>query len=79
MVYAVGVSWSQALRLVVKVRQRETIVQTVGPSQSEVHMGRGESGDCLVTIVPMMLGCRGTTMNLKPLHYLARANMQSGC
>ena len=21
-----------------------------------------------------MLGCRGTTMNLKPLHYLARAN-----
>ena len=78
MVYTVGVSWSQALRLVVKVRQRETIVQTVGPSQSEVHMGRGESGDCLVTIVLMMLECSGSIMYLKPLHYLARANMQSG-
>ena len=26
----------------------------------------------------MMFGCWGTTMNLKSLHYLARANMQSG-
>ena len=78
MVYAVGVSWSQALRLVVKVRQRETIVQTVGPSQSEVHMGCGESGDCLVKLVLMIFECRDSTMNLKPLHYLARANTQSG-
>ena len=51
MVYAVGVSWSQALRLVVKVRQSFKLSARV--SQSEVHMGRGESGDSLVTVDPM--------------------------
>ena len=42
------------------------------------------NGDCLltgphplVTVAPMTLECRGTTMYLQPLHYLARANMQS--
>ena len=42
------------------------------------------NGDCLltgphplVTVAPMTLGCRGTTVYLQPLHYLARANMQS--
>ena len=59
------------------------MVQTLGLSQRDTW--RGGYGDCLrsvprplVTVAPMNLGCRGTTMYLEQLHYLARANMQSG-
>ena len=59
------------------------MVQTLGLSQRDTwHGGYGDDlclvSRPLVTVAPMMLECSGSRMYLKLLHYLARANMQSG-
>ena len=67
--------WSQNLTLV--VRQSETF------SMSQRDTWTPDSGEWrmppvgprpLVTVAPMMYGCRGSAMYLVSLHYLARAN-----